>query len=108
MNSKSMDINTSETLFKDEYAIEVDGWFRRRFRNLCISLMVILGFSWGVALLVILTSRTLSPELDSEILMDMELPSLMLYGRVVEQLDISMGEMQAMLKELVGERTPDY
>ena len=35
-------------------------------------------------------------------------PSLMLYGRVVEQLDISMGEMQAMLKELVGERTPDY
>ncbi len=73
-------MNTSGTLFKDEYAIEVDGWFRRRFRNLCISLMIILGFSWGVALLVIIASSSLSTDLDSEILKDMELPSLMLYG----------------------------
>ena len=33
-------------------------------------------------------------------------PTAMLYGRVVEQVDVSVEEFQAVLAELVGKRVP--
>ena len=85
MNSENADIKTSEALFKDEYAIEVDGWFRRRFRNLCISLMVILVFTWGMALIRVFASKGLEGAPD---LMGMDLPSLVIYGTSAGVLEI--------------------
>ena len=84
-----MDINTSETLFKDEYAIEVDGWFRRRFRNLCITLMIILLFSWSMTLLLINSSNSFATDVaEDAILMGMDLSSFMIYGFVAGGLEI--------------------
>lgn len=84
-----MDINTSETLFKDEYAIEVDGWFRRRFRNLCISLVIILLFTWSMTLLLFTSSNSFSSDVEKDaVLMGMDVSSFMTYGAVAGVLEI--------------------
>ena len=48
MSSAQPSTESSETMFEGEYAHEMDGWFRRRFRNLCIGILCILTLSWGL------------------------------------------------------------
>ncbi|MAB27722.1 MAG: hypothetical protein CMJ53_00300 [Planctomycetaceae bacterium] len=71
MITQKQEMEDSEVMFEGEYAIELDGWFRRRFRNLCIGLLCILTFTWGLGIMGIVASMFLSglpsEELSSDI-----------------------------------------
>lgn len=49
-------------MFEGEYAHEMDGWFRRRFRNLCIGILCVLTLSWGVVTLEAIMTLALDVE----------------------------------------------
>lgn len=70
----------SEVMFEGEYAVELDGWFRRRFRNLCIGLLCILTLTWGLAILGLLASMFFSGLPSEELSPDINSTRLLLYA----------------------------
>ncbi len=58
MNSQPS-IENPETMFEGEYALEMDGWFRRRYRNLCIGILCVLTVTWGIGALGLIMSVSL-------------------------------------------------
>ncbi|HAW94820.1 MAG TPA: hypothetical protein DCX60_00970 [Phycisphaerales bacterium] len=67
MMTSQPSIENPETMFEGEYALEMDGWFRRRYRNLCIGILCVLAVTWGIGALGLIMSVSLDDGAPSDL-----------------------------------------